>query len=85
MTTEQAIGEVIRVWGVSAERRLNAVKLLLDGVDHEKVVELVNKMEHDEGAAYAAQIDLEETNKVFDEFCKGRELEKVPRVNRQAV
>lgn len=84
MTTEQAIREVIRVWGVSAERRLNAVKLLLDGVDHDKVVQLLNKMEMDEGAAYAAQTDLEETNKVFDELCKGRELEVI-HPNRQAV
>ena len=83
MTTEQAIGEVIRVWGVSAERRLSAVKLLLTGFQQERIVELVNKMEYGEGAVHSAQSNLDEINEVFDKLCKGRELEKVPCINRQ--
>ncbi len=67
--TSLEFNAVISAWGVNDERKLKAIGLLMNRIKPHEVLRLVDKMGLAENAVRKAQIELERTNKAFDDFC----------------
>ncbi|MFA5877944.1 MAG: hypothetical protein WC845_01095 [Candidatus Staskawiczbacteria bacterium] len=61
MTTESAIRKVIGAWGVDDKDRVEAIRLILNGSDPDKIVSTVEEVSRGLGALEALKPDTSST------------------------